>query len=91
MKKAELEKVVNEFKRLKLAQAELESRLAPLKEAIEKVVAKTPDHSMIVGLHKVTLVDQTREVFQLKDAKLVLGNKLTPFIKPITYTSLRVS
>lgn len=91
MKKADLERVVNEFKRLKLAQAELEARLAPLKEAITAVVAKAPDHQMVVGLHKLLLVEQSRETVDVKGAKLAFGKKLNPFLKVSTYNALRVS
>ena len=91
MKKADLEKAILEFKKMKFAMSAMEQKIKPIKEAIEAEVAKAPEKQIIIGGHKLALVAQSRETISVKEAKAVLGDVLDPFIKISHFNQLRVS
>ena len=81
---------VTRYKSIKAQIEALEAQLKPLKEELELEALNQGGH-FIVGVYNVKLVEASREVFSLKDAKCVLGSALNPFIKMSHYTQLRIS
>ena len=69
----------------------LEKQIEPIKKQLEIHAKDQPEKTFIALGHKVSLIDVTREHFELKKAKELLSAEvLSPFIKDIYYTQLRV-
>jgi hypothetical protein len=82
---------LEQYLSLKRQMEELEKQLEPIKKELENHAKEQPEKTFTVLGHKVSLVDATREHFELKKAKEVLASEiLLPFIKDIHYTQLRV-
>lgn len=91
MKKKDLEKAIEEFKKLKLVKEQLKAKMEPLKALLSAEVEKAPDLRLVVGVHKVTMHEQTRVSVNVEEAKKALGTKLNPFITEKTFNVMRVS
>lgn len=89
--KTNIELSVEQYLNLKRQMEELEKQLEPIKKDLEEHAKAQPEKTFIALGHKVSLVDATREHFELKKAKEVIASDvLSPFIKDIHYTQLRV-
>lgn len=86
----ELEKQVILYRTLKMEMERLEAEIRPIKEILQ-TEAKKHEGSLRVGIFKVQAIDCAREVFDLKLAKVELGQKIAPYISESRYTMLRVS
>lgn len=91
MKKKDLEKAIEEFKKLKLVKEQLEAKMEPLKALLSAEVEKAPDLRLVVGVHKVMLHQQTRGFVNLEEARKKYGKKLPKFITEKTFNVMRVS
>jgi len=88
---ATLLQAVLAYKDIKAQITFLEEQLKGHKETIEAAASNTPDGKIVTEHFKVTLSICERENFKLKDAKIVLGDALAPFISTSAYTMLKVS
>jgi hypothetical protein len=91
MTKSQLIETCEEYKTLKHRIQALEKQAQERKAILEEEVIKSGDNEIIAGAFKIALIEQTRESFDLKAAKPVLGDELNPFLKLTTFTQLRVS
>lgn len=86
-----IEMSVEQYLNLKRQIEELEKQLEPVKKELEEHAKVQPEKTFMALGHKVSLVDATREHFELKKAKEIIASEvLLPFIKDIHYTQLRV-
>lgn len=78
------------YKILQSQLKELEDEIIPYKEKLE-LAALEAGGKLNLDEFKVSLVEAERDIFMLKEAKLRLPMPiLSPFIKKISYTQLRV-
>jgi hypothetical protein len=87
----QIENSVEQYLKLKLQIEELENQLQPIKKQLEEHAKLQPEKTFFSFGRKISLVDAVREHFELKKAKEVISQDvLTPFIKDVHYTQLRV-
>lgn len=85
-----LSQAVLSFKEIKAKIKFLENELLPHKQVIELACSKTENGKIVTEEFSLTLAVIQKENFKLKDARLLLGDKLSPFISLSTYTALTV-
>jgi len=89
--KTNIEMSVEQYLNLKRQMEELEKQLEPIKKDLEEHAKAQPEKTFMALGHKVSLIDATREHFELKKAKeIIAAEVLLPFVKNIQYTQLRV-
>lgn len=88
----EIEAAAERYKELLRKQEQLEKDKKAISEFLKEQCLMTEDGKITVGLFKISLVNQTRESFDLKQAKEKLDLRvLKPFIKQSEVTFVRVS
>lgn len=79
------------YKSLQSQVKKIEEEMKPFREALETAAL---DAGGVIQLpdFKISLIEATREGFSLSDARKAIPEEvLRPFVKPISYTQLRVS
>jgi hypothetical protein len=91
METPNLNEIAKAYKAIKAQIDALETSLKPFKGQLEEAALDAPEMKLELDGYTVSLSECSRENFQIKDARAVLGSEVVDkFVKTSSYSQLRV-